>query len=200
MLSAIAGSMICAGGVTRFERRQRQRDAVRDGERGDDQRQPPDRAAEQQQSDQEQQMVGPDQDVVDAGRHETCWTTARTPWRRAGEIFEPRLAAIEDRLRQRIALVDVDECLVDRIVGKQRGGHGDRSRRAIDGESGAEPQRLAIRQNFRRRPGPALSSVPSAATSSRAASSWMIASLRSDTTAGSSSRSIGSMLRSCATS
>ena len=52
------------------ERRQRQRDAVPDRERRDDQRQAPERAAEEQQADQEQDVVRADQDVLDARRDE----------------------------------------------------------------------------------------------------------------------------------
>ena len=79
MLSAIAGSMIRGGGRDQIQRRERQRDAVSDGKGGDDERQPPDRPAKQQQPDEKQQMVRADQDVMNAGRHETSGTTARTP-------------------------------------------------------------------------------------------------------------------------
>ena len=72
------------------QRRERQRDAVRDGERGDDERQLAERAAEQQQADQEQQVVGADQDVVDAGGQELPDDRERA-LARAGEVLGVRL-------------------------------------------------------------------------------------------------------------
>ena len=151
MLSAIAGSMIRAGGRDDVQRGERQRDAVSDGERRHDERQPPDRAAEQQQPDEKQQMVRADQDVMDARRHEPA-DDRKDALPGAREVFEARLAAIEDGLRERVALVDVDESLVNRIVRKERCGDGDRSRGAIEAEPDAQPHRLPIREDFRRRP------------------------------------------------
>ena len=52
------------------QRRQRQRDAVRYRKRGDDQQQLLEGAAQQQQADEKQQMIGADQNVVHARRHE----------------------------------------------------------------------------------------------------------------------------------
>ena len=115
MLRAIAGSMIRAGGRDEIQRGERQRDAVGDGERRHDERQPPDRPAEQQQPDQKQQMVRADQDVVNPGGHEPA-DDGQDALPAAGEVFEPRLAAIENRLRERVAFVDVHECLMNRIV------------------------------------------------------------------------------------
>ena len=91
MLRAMAGSTSRAGGFSDPQGRQRQRDAVGDGERRHDQQELPHRAAEEQQPDQEQDMVGPDQDVVDARRHELA---DRRPGAlpRAGQVFVLRLA------------------------------------------------------------------------------------------------------------
>ena len=86
------------------ERRQRQRDAVRDRERGDDQRELADRAAEQQQADQKQQVIGPDQDVMDAGGQELAGSTAIAPCRVPAKYSKLRAAAVENRLRQRARL------------------------------------------------------------------------------------------------
>ena len=69
------------------QRRERQRDAVRDGERGDDERELAERAAEQQQPDEEQQVVRTDQDVVDARRQELLDDRERA-LARAGEVLE----------------------------------------------------------------------------------------------------------------
>ena len=103
MLSAIAGSMMRAGGVTMLS-------AASDSVmlcatvnavtmtascRID--------AAEQQQADEEQQVIRADQDVVDAGRHEPADDGERA-LPRAGEVLEPCAAAVEDRLRQRARL------------------------------------------------------------------------------------------------
>ena len=51
--------------VDDLQRRQRQRDAVADCEGRDDRQQSPEAAAEQQQADDEENVVGPDGDVVD---------------------------------------------------------------------------------------------------------------------------------------
>ena len=117
MLSAIAGSMMRAGGLTMLS-------AASDSVmlcatvnavtmtaswRTD--------AAEQQQADEEQQVVRADQDVVDAGRQELAHDGERA-LPRAGEVLEPRAAAVENRLRQRVAFVDVQERLMLRVVRK----------------------------------------------------------------------------------
>ena len=97
MLSAIAGSMTCAGGVTDPERRERQRDAVAEREGGDDQQQPPHGPAEQEQPDDEEDVVGADGDVMDARRgegleHRDC------PLPRAGVEVEAVSRAVQDLL------------------------------------------------------------------------------------------------------
>ena len=100
MLSAMAGSMIRVGGLHEVERRQRQRDAVRDRERRDDDDELADGAAEQQQPDQEEQVVRTDQDVIDAGRQHSP-TTASAPCRVPVKYSKPVRPLLEDRLRQR---------------------------------------------------------------------------------------------------
>ena len=70
MLSAMAGSMMRAGRIDDLQRRERQRDAVAERERGHDRQQARDAAAEQQQADDEEDMIGSDGDVMDAGRRE----------------------------------------------------------------------------------------------------------------------------------
>ena len=102
MLSAIAGSMMLAGGVTRFERRQRQRDAVADRERRDDLRARHQRTAEQQQSDQEQDVIGPDQDVVNAGGDERLHHLDRA-LRRAEVVGVLVRLGVEDDLLAQLA-------------------------------------------------------------------------------------------------
>ena len=87
-------------------------------ERGDDDRELADRAAEQQQPDQEQQMIRADQDVVDAGRQELLRSTANAPCRVPAKYSNRGAAAVENRLRQRVAFVDVEEGLMLRIVRK----------------------------------------------------------------------------------
>ena len=108
-----------------IERRQRQRDAVRHGESGDDQQQLPQRSAEQKQSDQKQQVVRADQDVVNSGRHELPDDGGHA-LPRAGKVLECRVIAIENRLRPQIAaFVHIEECLVAGIVGEHQRAHGD---------------------------------------------------------------------------
>ena len=129
MLSAIAGSMTLAGGLTTFERRQRQRDAVRHRESRHDEQQPPERAAEQEQADQEQQMIRADEDVMDPRRQELPDDRERAlPCSR--EVLERGLRAVENRLGEGVAFVHVDERLVVGVVRKERAGDLHRCRRA----------------------------------------------------------------------
>ena len=117
----MAGSTSRAGRAHDAQCRQRQRDAVADGERRDDQPQPGQRAAQEDQADDEQDVVGTDGDVVDAGRHERRQHRADAgPG--AGVVVHRRPPRVEDRLMtQGAVLVDVDERLVLRIVGEERG-------------------------------------------------------------------------------
>ena len=75
-----------------------------------------DGAAEQHQADQEQQMLRAGDNVRDAGRQELADDGGRA-LPRAGEVGELDAAAIENRLGQRLPLVDVQKRLVLRIVG-----------------------------------------------------------------------------------
>ena len=125
------------------ERRERERDAVADRERRHDQRQPRQRAAEEQQADQEQDVIGPDQDVLDAGDDERLHDRP-SALRAARVIRRVLVRCVEDRLQlQRRVLVDVDEGLVNRIVRKHVGVNADVTRpERADGER--EPEALAI--------------------------------------------------------
>ena len=129
------------------ERRQRQRDAVADRERRHDQREPRQCAAEQQQADQEQDVVGADQDVLDPREHERL--DDRPAALHAAGVILGVVRRVEDRLQlQRRVFVDVDERLVNRIVREQRRrgcrcarpGSADRERRAA-GSADREPLR-----------------------------------------------------------
>jgi len=71
-------------------------------------RKPAHRAAEQQQADEKEQMVGTDENVMDPGREEFAHDGER-PLPRAGEVLEPRAAPVENRLGQRVALVDIQK-------------------------------------------------------------------------------------------
>ena len=147
MLSAIAGSMIRAGGADDVQRGERQREAVRDRERRDDDREPPDGAAEQQQADQEQQMIGADQDVVDAGRHEPA-DDREAPWRvpaKYSNVVRPRsrIACVSA-----LALVDVEKRLVLRIVRE----HHARDRQRCRAARQRVAERAAAATGDRRRP------------------------------------------------
>ena len=101
------------------ERCERERDAVSDRERRNDGREAPHGAAEQQQPEQKQDVIGPDQDVLDAGLNEGAYDRP-SAGRGASVVGEPLAARIEDRLVLELpALVDVDERLMSRIVGEQ---------------------------------------------------------------------------------
>ena len=78
MLSAIAGSMMRAGGLTRLSAASDSVMLCATVNAVTISSELAERAAEQQQPDQEQQMVGADQDVVDAGGQELR-TTANAP-------------------------------------------------------------------------------------------------------------------------
>ena len=159
-------------------------------------------AAEQQQADQEQQVVGADQDVMDAGRDEPAERPRRCP---AACRRSTRTACVPRRespaRSSASAFVDVDERLVLRVVREHHGRDRDRAGRAARGSRGlraaatgarrAARATTTIRRLARGRPPPA----PAGRSASvRIASSWP------RSTAGSSRRSIGSMPRSCATS
>ena len=106
MLSAIAGSTIARRRREDVQRRQRQRDAVRDRERGHDRNQLADRPAEQQQADEEQQVIGADQDVMDARRHEPLArrrsVPCRVPAKYSNRVRDlSRIACEVERVRSR---------------------------------------------------------------------------------------------------
>ena len=73
---------------------------------------------------------------------------------RAGEVLEvPGAAAVEDRLRQRAALVDVEKRLVLRIVRETSSAVTvDRAGAGRTARSGRQLQRLPIGDDLRRRP------------------------------------------------
>ena len=79
------------------------------------------RAAEQQQADEEQDVIRPDQDVVDARRDERAHDRQRALGG-AGVVDVLVGAGVEDQLLAQLPVfVDVDEGLVHRIVGEQIG-------------------------------------------------------------------------------
>ena len=106
MLSAIAGSMMRAGGVTMFSAASDSVMLCAIVNAVTMTREPADAAAEQQQSDQEQQVIRADQDVMHAGRHEPPDDGERA-LRRAGVVLEARAGrgrgwpASAPRLRRR---------------------------------------------------------------------------------------------------
>ena len=120
-------------------------------ERRDNDGQFPDAAAEQQQADEKQQVVGTDQDVIlpQAERVDDGQDTLAG----AGEVLEAGLVVVENRLRERSVLVDVDEGLVRWIVWKEGSRYRNRARRVIDGESNLQLERLPLRENLRSGPG-----------------------------------------------
>ena len=135
-----------------IERGERQRDAVSDGERRHDERQLPDRAAEQQQPDEKQQMVRANQDVMNPRRHEparrrpgrpdACRRNIRTAPCRDRE--SPASARRPRRCSRRSGGSDRTETAMRR----PRSCPGARSRPNLS----AQPDRLPIGDDFRRRP------------------------------------------------
>ena len=98
MLSAIAGSMSRAGGLTMLSAASDSVMLCATVNEVTMTRELPDRAAEQQQADEEQQVVGTDQDVVNARRARTCATTANAPWRVPAKYSKLGRAGVENRL------------------------------------------------------------------------------------------------------
>ena len=139
----MAGSMMLGWRRHDIERRQRQRDAVPDRERRDDAHERAPRAAEQQQSDQEQDVIGPDQNVMRPGGNERLHHLDGALRRAAVVDAGVRIGVEDDLLAQLALVVDVDERLVERVVRKQvridAEGAEVRVRDAI-----AEPQRLLL--------------------------------------------------------
>ena len=124
---------------------ERQRDAVAEGEGRDDQAEAAERAAEEQQADQEQDVVRADHDVVDAGRHERRQHRGDAG-PAAGVVVHRRPPRVEDGLvPQRAVLVDVDERLVLAVVGEQRGVDRRRAPGRPAGRAAASGNRSACR-------------------------------------------------------
>src|SRR5690348_14958846 len=104
----------------------------------------PDGTAEQQQADQKKQMIWTDQDMVDSLGHElTNHREHALP--RAGEIFNFGVIAVENRLRRkRSVFVEIQKCLVCRVVGKERGVKLYRAWRARGCVVHAQPNGLPV--------------------------------------------------------
>src|SRR4051794_5636632 len=96
-------------------------------------------------------MVRSDQDVVNAGRQKLLDDRDRA-LARPRVVLEQRTAAVENRLRERLAFVDVQKGLVLGIVGKDPREYGQRARAAAQGEAYREAQRLPIADDVRRKP------------------------------------------------
>ena len=133
------------------ERGEGQGDAVRDGERRHHERQLTDGPAQQEQADEEQQVVGSDQDVMHT-RGDEALHDRPDALPAAGEILELDPARVEDGLRQRGAFVDVQERLMVRVVREHHRRHGDGSRRAVERVPEVQPDRLAIFHHLGVRP------------------------------------------------
>jgi hypothetical protein len=134
---------------------ERQRHAVADGEGCDDQAEAAERSAEEQQADHEEDVVRADRDVVDACGHERR-QHRRGPGPAARVVVHRRTPRVEDGLMaQRAVLVDVDERLVQGVVGKQRRVDCHPRRASRDRRGEREPQRLPLgeRRQVRQRHG-----------------------------------------------
>ena len=112
----------------------------------------PDGPAEQEQPDEKEQMIGADQNVMDAGPHELADQRERA-LTGAGKVLESGTAAVENGLRpQRVAFIDIEERLMIRIVGEHV--RTDRHRTWPAGQLIADlhPERLPIGEHVGRRP------------------------------------------------
>jgi hypothetical protein len=111
-----------------IERGQRQRDAVADGEGGHDFEQRLPSAAKQQQADQKQDVVGSNQNVMNARRHERLDDRQRS-LRRARVIGTVRIVHCEhELLTEARVFVDVHKRLMQTVVGEHHGVNRQRRR------------------------------------------------------------------------
>jgi hypothetical protein len=125
---------------------------VREREGADHQHQPAQRTAEQQQADQELEMVGSNQNVMNAGAGEPL-SDRQHALLRPGEILHRAAVPVEHRLRaKRRSFVDIHEGLVERIVGKQARRDADDARRARQHAGEEEAERLSVGQRLPPRP------------------------------------------------
>ena len=116
--------------------------AEREG--GGDEAEPCRGAAEQQQADEEQDVIGSDEDVLDTRRHE-CAEHRAHALPRAGEVVEHGMPRVEDGLvPQGLVLVDVHEGLVAGVVREEHRVHVDLSGRADGVDRDVESQPLAV--------------------------------------------------------
>ena len=131
--------------------RQRQRHAVREGERGDYHHELPKAAAQKQKTDEKQNMLRADQNVLNArgkelAHHRQCALPS------ARKVRDLWMTVVEDRLRQRLSVINIHEGLVRRIVREHPRDHCDGAWRRVQGVSHVHAQRLSLRQNVNLRP------------------------------------------------
>ena len=121
---------------------------MRQCEAGDDEEQTLERASQEKQADEEEQMVGTDEDVVGAHQHELL-DDRKPSLSRAGEVLVLGLGVVEDSLRgERLALVDVQKRLVVLVVRKQGGRKRHHARPSDEVSVGGQPQRLPLGQTL----------------------------------------------------
>src|SRR5688500_17771386 len=107
------------------------------------------RSPEQEKADKEQQMVGTDQDVVDACRYEFLNNRPHA-LPRPDEVFRLCSRAIENKLRRQIiVLIHIDERLMLRIVGEHEGPDDDDSWGIGNGIPQMQAKRLAVGKDLR---------------------------------------------------
>src|SRR5207249_10377883 len=106
-----------------------------------------DGAAEKQQADEKQEMVGSDQNVVNARRKELLDDGDRA-LTRARKVLEAIVRAVENGLCERAAFVHVEKCLVRGIVREHPCGHLDGARRRVEREAQSQTERLSLGNRF----------------------------------------------------
>src|SRR5260370_930829 len=98
-------------------------------------------------------MIGANEDVMDARRNELA-NDCEDALAVADEVFELRVAAVENRLRgERVAFVEVQKRLMGRIVREESRGDGHRSGSPGRQVTRAPPNGLPVLQRLVRRPG-----------------------------------------------
>src|SRR5260370_40289771 len=98
-------------------------------------------------------MIGANEDVMDARRNELA-NDCEDALAVADEVFELRVAAVENRLRgERVAFVEVQKRLMGRIVREESRGDGHRSGSPGRQVTPMPPNGLPVWQRLGRAPG-----------------------------------------------
>src|SRR5947209_3161476 len=113
-----------------------------------DGQQPCQTSSEQQQTDDEENVIRPGEDVIDASRDELFHDGQRALPTTA-KVIERRMIFIEDFLmRERTIFINVQEGLMLRVIGKERALNSEHARRCLRVKAQMQRQSLPVRQRL----------------------------------------------------